>query len=175
MTIQNAVSLRYVKFQYQHCVPHMYVTWTQTSALPPINKRKNVLVTKLHSFLSSIIFYSHCFNHFIICLPFSFSLQAGSLVLEQSLGCQATSFSLFRFWGKNVAHLFTLSPWHKFEPTLQSYQTLLCQAPVLKEYQPSSLASSQAQRKVFSTILFIYCEWIWTWYWIDLLFQPKTV
>lgn len=51
-------------------------------------------------FLSLFLFYSNCFNHFIICLPFSFSLQAGNLVLEHSLGCQATSFSLFRFSGK---------------------------------------------------------------------------
>lgn len=164
MIIQNAASLRCVKFQYQHSVP-TYM-WHEHRHLPFHPSIRGKMPWWQREFLSLFLFYSHCFNHFIICLPFSFSLQAGSLVLEHSLGCQATSLSLFRFSGKNVAHLFTLSPWHKFEPTLQSYQALLCQAPVLKEHQPSSLASSQPQRKLFSTILFICCEWMWTGYWI---------
>lgn len=153
---------------------HMW-TCTQTSALPPITKRKNVLGTKLYFFFFSFLFYSHCFNQafFIICLPFSFSLQAGNLVLEHSLGCQAISVSLFRFSGKNVAQPFTLSPWHKFEPTLKTrvirhYQ--IKQQRWRIKHQPSSLhhPSLRPERwsKLFSTVLFIWCEWIWTGYWI---------
>lgn len=124
-------------------------------------------------FFFSFLFYSHCFNQafFIICLPFSFSLQAGNLVLEHSLGCQAISFSLFRFSGKNVAHPFTLSPWHKSEPTLK---TRLIRHYQIKQqrwrikHQPSSLyhpsLRAESWSKLFSTVLFIWCEWIWTGY-----------
>lgn len=118
---------------------HTYVNMhSETSALSPISSRTSVwgLGTKLLLFFffpsSSFLLCSHCFivsaNYFFfptICLLFSFSLQASNLDLEDSLGCQATSFSLFKFSGKNVAHPFILSPWQVWAHSQDgSYQAL---------------------------------------------------
>lgn len=173
MTMQNAVSLRCTKFQFQHCV-HTHTCGHAHRHLPFHPSIKGKMSWGLSCTLFfSFLFYSHCFNQafFIICLPFSFSLQAGNLVLEHSLGCQAISFSLFRFSVKNVAHPFTLSPWHKFEPTLKTrvirhYQ--IKQQRWRIKHQPSSLhhpsLRAESWSKLFSTVLFIWCEWIWTGY-----------
>lgn len=139
---------------------------------PPINKRKTVLGNKLCFYFSLFLFFPYCLNQaFFRILPFS--LQTVSLVLECSLGCQATSFSLFRFSGKNVAHPFTLSPWHEFEHT---FKTRVIRHYQVKQqwwrikHQPSSLHYStfraESWRKPFGTVFFIQCEWVWTGYWI---------
>lgn len=111
---------------------------SETSALSPISSRTSVwgLGTKLLLFFFFFLLLPSFFVPIVsanflfffppsICLLFSFSLQASNLDLEDSLGCQATSFSLFKFSGKNVAHPFILSPWQVWAHSQDgSYQAL---------------------------------------------------